>query len=435
METIHIHSESDQNRQLSDVPPARLRKKGMAGGVMVLVGGFILGFAGGILSLVAYPSLQTALNLPALPSWPQTSSEKNGAGEQMERTVSEDAAVIQTVEQTSPGVVSVVITRDMPQVRSFFGNPFGMPFFFEPFGEGPQDNSGGTQKQTVGQGSGFIISSDGMIVTNKHVVQEGDAEYTVLTNDGKEYSARVLARDPNNDIAVLKIDAQDLPALDLGDSEALRVGQTVIAIGNSLGEFSNTVSKGIVSGLRRNVVAGSGLGDTERLSNIIQTDAAINPGNSGGPLLDVSGKVIGVNVAMAQGAENIGFAIPINQVKRVIDQVRTTGKISTPYLGIRYLTLDAALQKENNLPFDYGSLVLRGERMTDFAVVPGSPADKAGIMENDIILEMDGVKITKDRQIGDLLAERRAGDEVTLKVWHRGEIRELKVKLEERPQL
>jgi serine protease Do len=384
-----------------------------------------MGFVGGGVAVLTLPYWRDEIRLPL--------SEQAASVTEKQSIVSEDSAVADMVQRTSPGVVSVVISKDVSRLRGFSGNPFfGFPFFADPFDDSGRGGSGETRRQTVGQGSGFLVSSDGMIVTNKHVVQDGNADYTVIANDGKEYPAKVLASDPTNDIALIKIDAQGLHALDLGNSDDLKVGQTVIAIGNSLGEFSNTVSKGIVSGLRRDVVAGSDQGGAERLRDIIQTDAAINPGNSGGPLLDVSGSVIGVNVAMAQGAENIGFALPINQVKRIIDQVKTTGKIATPFLGVRYMVLDKDIQKQENLPFGYGALILRGERMTDFAVIPGSPADKAGLVENDIILEIDGVKVDKDRQIGDVVAEHQAGDELTLKVWHKGETKDVRVKLEER---
>lgn len=387
----------------------------------------LLSFIGGALGSSTAPYFQRQL------SGSTAVSQESSVNQGQERIISEDSAVVDTVERSSPGVVSVVITQDVPKFRNSTG-PFGFPFFF-PFGNGQGmdgEASNGTERQTVGQGSGFIVSSDGMIVTNRHVVQQANADYTVITNDGKEHSAQVLARDPNNDIALLKIDGRDFPAMNLGNSDEIKVGQTVIAIGNSLGEFSNTVSKGIVSGLRRNLVAGSGRGDAERLRNIIQTDAAINQGNSGGPLLDVSGRVIGVNVARAQGAENIGFALPINQVKQVIDQVQKTGKISTPFLGIRYVILNDSLKESENLPFNYGALILRGERMTDFAVIPGSPADKAGLMENDIILEADGVRIDQNHQVSDVVAGRQAGDEITFKIWHKGETKDVKLRLEER---
>jgi serine protease Do len=242
-----------------------------------------------------------------------------------------------------------------------------------------------------------------------------------------------MAVDPVNDIAIIKIEGEKYPILSLGNSDNIQIGQTVIAIGNSLGEFSNTVSRGIISGLRRNVTAGNGLGTEERLNNIIQTDAAINPGNSGGPLLDIDGRVIGINVAIAQGAQNIGFAIPASQVERVVTQVKTTGKISTPFIGLRYISVDSTLQKANNLPYEYGILIVRGDRITDFAVIPGSPADKAGIVENDIILEIDGKKLDgKENTLAQIVAGHNVGDEITLKVWHRGEIKDVRVILEER---
>jgi len=220
--------------------------------------------------------------------------------------------------------------------------------------------------------------------------------------------------------------------LELADSGNLKIGQTVIAIGNSLGEFRNTVSKGIISGLKRNVTAGDGFGQAETLSEVIQTDAAINPGNSGGPLLNISGQVIGVNVAMAQGAENIGFALPINIVKKGIESVKSKGKIVQPYIGVRYIPITEEIKKANNLPYGYGALVLRGQKVTDFAVVPGSPADKAGLTENDIILEINGVKIDEKNLLSDQIAKSNVGDTINLKIWHKGEEKTVQVKLEER---
>lgn len=343
--------------------------------------------------------------------------------------IEEDSAVINVVKSATPAVVSIVITKDVPKFKSFFENPFGD--FFDPFGNQSQ-NQDGTEKQKVGSGSGFIVNLNGMIVTNKHVVEDTTADYTVITSDGKEYPAKVLARHPVEDIAVIKIEGDNFPAVNLGDSDSLQVGQTVIAIGNPLGEFANSVSKGIISGLKRNVTAGSRLGEMERLTNIIQTDAAINPGNSGGPLLDVSGNVIGINVAMAQGAENIGFALPINQVKKTVEAVEKQGKISVPFLGVRYVLIDKQIQKANNLPFDYGALVLRGDNRTDLAVIPGSPADKAGISENDIILEINGQKITADNMLADIIAKSSVGDTVTIKFWDKGQTKTVNVILTER---
>ena len=197
------------------------------------------------------------------------------------------------------------------------------------------------------------------------------------------------------------------PYLTLGNSDSLQVGQSVIAIGNALAEYRNTVSVGVISGLARSVVAGNSSGNTELLDHVIQTDAAINPGNSGGPLLNLSGQVIGVNVAIAQGSQNIGFALPINSVKSAIESVKTTGKIIRPYLGIRYVAINAEMKDKNNLTVDYGVLVKAGTNQNELAVIPGSPADKAGIVENDIILEVDGVKLDEKNTLASIVRQKR----------------------------
>jgi serine protease Do len=273
-------------------------------------------------------------------------------------TLNYESAVVDAVKKASPAVVSIIISKNVPIVEQCPYNPFGNlpPEFQQFFGNGnaPQFtqpcSTGQTQLQQVGGGSGFIISQDGLILTNKHVVSDTSASYTVITNDGTKYDAKVLARDPNQDIAVVKIAATGLPTVSLGDSDGLELGQTAIAIGNALGEFSNTVSVGVVSGLSRTVTASGGLsGGQETISNVIQTDAAINPGNSGGPLLDLQGDVIGINTAIASGAQNVGFAIPINQAKHDIQSVETTGQIQTPYLGVRYEMITPTLAQQQNL--------------------------------------------------------------------------------------
>lgn len=389
--------------------------------------GAVFGFMAGTSSSVIFSKMDKKIQ-QIFPGWKREAVNSPTAKDII---VQEESATTDAVAKASPAVVSIVVTKDVPKVRSFMGNPFD--FFFNPNGAQGNSGSSGTEKQQIGGGSGFLVTADGMIITNKHVVSDTQADYTVILNSGKEYSAKVLARDPVRDIAVIKIDGNNFPILTLGDSDSIKIGQTAIAIGNSLGEFSNSVSKGIISGLRRNVTAGSSLGgDMERLSDIIQTDAAINPGNSGGPLLNINGEVIGVNVAMAQGAENVAFALPINPIKKIITQVQENGQISTPFLGVRYIAIDQNIQKQNNLPYDYGVLVTRGQAITDLAVIPGSPADKAGIVENDIILEADGQKLTADNQLGDLIAKHNVGDEISLKVWHKGEVKNVSVKLEER---
>jgi len=234
-----------------------------------------------------------------------------------------------------------------------------------------------------------------------------------------------------NDIAILKIEGKDLPCVELGDSLGLKVGQSVIAIGNALGEFRNTVSTGVISGLSRSVTAGGvGIG-TEQLIGVIQTDASVNPGNSGGPLLNIAGQAIGINTAVAQGAENIGFAIPINEVKNAFQSVKENGRIIRPWLGIRYALINKEIAEANKLSVDYGALIIRGEEQTDLAVIPGSPADKAGLEENDIILEIGGQKINEDNPLIKAISRFKVGDEIELKILHKGGEKRVKVVLEE----
>ena len=426
--------ESDQKKTYGHLTKATL--VGLI--VLTIILSSLFGAAFGLMSAGAVNIFSFKIGQKVSQYFPNLDLHKINPQISKQQVIVEDSAVIDVVEKVSPSVVSIVISKDVPNIQGGGSGGFFDPFSQDPFGNnngnGSPQTDQGTQKQTIGGGSGFFITSDGYILTNRHVVEDQQADYTVVTNDGKEYVAKVLARDPIRDVAVIKIDGNDFPVATLGDSDTLKIGQTAVAIGNSLGEFSNSVSRGIVSGLKRNLSAGSGFGDTERLTDIIQTDAAINPGNSGGPLLDINGSVIGINVAVAQGAQNVGFALPVNQAKRIIDQVKNGTKISVPYLGVRYITIDQTVQKEAQLPFDYGVLVLRGTKMTDLAIIPGSPADKAGIVENDIILEVNGKKITPDNQLGDMIIEYNAGDTITLKIWHKGETKDVQVKLEERKQ-
>lgn len=354
--------------------------------------------------------------------------------EKYEPQTTQEQMIVDIVQKSQDGVVSIVATKDLPVVEQYFVDPFGGMGLPNDFWGGlqiPQYRQKGTEKKEVSSGTGFIVTSDGMILTNKHVVSDEEAEFTVLMNNGDKYSAKVLARDPSQDIAILKIDKNNLPVLKIGDSESIMPGQSVIAIGNALGEFKNTVSVGVVSGLRRTITA-SGGGMTETLDDLIQTDAAINPGNSGGPLLNLRGEVIGINTATTQGAQNIGFALPINKAKKDLEQVKKSGKISQPFLGVRYVLIDEDIKKKNNLTVDYGALVARGETQSDLAVVPGSPADKAGIVENDIILEIEGKKITKTDTLAKLIQDYKVGDVIKLKVLHKGDEKILDVTLAER---
>lgn len=340
--------------------------------------------------------------------------------------------VVDVVSAADPAVVSIVITKDVPKMEQILNqdgrnNPFGIFGFTM-----PQYRQNGTEEKEIGGGSGFIVSADGYIVTNAHVVSDKDAKYTVLLNDESKHDATVVAADGVLDIAVLKIDASNLSYLEFGDSDTVKVGQSVVAIGNALGQFRNTVSVGVISGLSRSITAGSN-GGSELLSDVLQTDAAINPGNSGGPLLDLSGHVIGVNVATSSGGENISFSLPSNTVKATVESIEKNGKIVAPYLGVRYVMIDDDYAKANDLPVTDGALVIRGNDGKTLAVVPGSPADKAGIEENDIITAVDGVKLDSTHQLATELRQKAVGDTVTLKILHDGAEKTVTATLEERP--
>ena len=309
----------------------------------------------------------------------------------------------------SPSVVTISIQTPERKVLQF-----------SPFGGFSQRVQGG-QPQDIG--TGFVVSAQGLVVTNKHVVSVEGASYKVITKDGKEYEAKEIHKDPSNDIAIIKIDASDLKPVELGESSNLKVGQFVIAIGTALGEFRHTVTTGVISGLGRGITAGSAYqGYVERLDDVIQTDAAINPGNSGGPLLNSAGQVIGINVAVASDAQNIGFAIPINVVRDALDQFNKTGKFaSRPYLGVQYQMIGKQTAILNNVP--QGAYVLD--------VVEGSPAQNAGVEPDDIITKFDGEALTEDDSLADVISKKKVGDRVELEIWRNGETKTLSVTLSE----
>lgn len=320
--------------------------------------------------------------------------------------IEESGAVIGAVKKVSPAVVSITTSSN---AMDFFGRVY----------------------EQKGGGTGFIITSDGLIATNKHVVSDENATYQVVTAEGKTYEGKVKAIDPFMDLAILSIDAKGLPVVELGDSDKLQVGQWVIAIGNALAKFDNTVTVGVISARERDVEAsGAGIG-TEKLESMLQTDAAINPGNSGGPLVNLEGQVTGINTAVAGGAQGIGFAIPINNVKKAIESVQKTGKISRPYLGVRYIPITRDIAKAASLPVDYGAWIYRGSGSLEAPVIPSSPADKAGIKENDIITEINGQRIDEKHSLSSLIRKYNFGDEIVLTVLRAGKEMKVKVMLEE----
>ena len=402
----------------------------------IVLTSFVFGMAGGFFT-GAYFYLEAKDYLSQmkveLPEWPGEKIIEKETIIEYHAQASQEDAIIKVAKEVSPLVVSIIITKDLPVFEKHYYDPFeGSPFedLFEPE-EIPGYEKKGTEKKQVGGGTGFIISEDGIVVTNKHVAEDKDADYTVLMNDGEKFSATVLARDPIKDLALLKIKSEKrFKPVHLGNSDNLQPGQTVIAIGYALGEFQNTVSVGVVSGLKRTVTA-SGGGISETLENLIQTDAAINRGNSGGPLLNLKGEVIGVNVAMAPVAQSIGFSIPINEAKKAIEQVKQFGKIVYPFLGIRYAMITDYLQEENSLPVDYGAWIVKGEG-EEQAITPGSAADKAGLQENDIVLEFNKEKITTENSLAKIIQQYNPGDKISLKILRNGKEKIIKLVLGER---
>jgi len=326
--------------------------------------------------------------------------ERSGlAGVAAQRQIlKEESAVIDVVKNISPSVVTVAIQTPERQILEF--SPFG----------GLRQRTQEEQQQDIG--SGFIVSSDGLVITNKHVVSQ-DAQYVVITQDGTQYQVSEINPDPANDLAILKIDADNLQPVELGQDD-LQVGQFVIAIGTALGEFRHTVTTGVVSGLGRGIVAGSVYeGYVEELNDVIQTDAAINPGNSGGPLLNSSGQVIGVNVAVAAGAENIGFAIPVEILKKALDEFEKTGTFaSKAFLGVTYQMINERNAIMNEVP--------QGAYITD--VVPGSAADRAGVDPGDIITGFDGQRLADfEDGLAEVINQYEVGDRVEINIWRDGE--------------
>jgi S1-C subfamily serine protease len=243
----------------------------------------------------------------------------------------------------------------------------------------------------------------------------------------------VLARDPIEDVAILKIPAVKLPTLKLGNSEKIELGDEVLAIGNALGMFQNTVSKGIISGLSRAISPNEEDIETsgQQLRGLIQTDAAINPGNSGGPLINLKGEVVGINAAIISGAQSIGFAIPINNAKKDLEDVKKYGEVRRPFLGVRYINIDKNLKEKMGLPVDYGAIAV-GKKGVYEAVVKNSPAAEAGIKEGDLILECNGQKITPTKTIQDFLENMRVGEQLKLKLIRKGAEINVVVNLAER---
>ncbi len=339
----------------------------------------------------------------------------------------EKSPIVKIAKNICPAVITIVISKDLPKIEGFYFFPFGGQQFIV-----PQVEKGEKEKTKIGGGSGFIISKDGYVLTCNHVVKDPTADYTVIIDPTKKYPAKVLAKDPLTDVAILKIKGKDFPCLEMGDSSEIELGETVLAVGNPLGEFEDTLSSGIISGLSRKITAHGGpMVRATSLRGLIQTDAAINPGNSGGPLVNMEGKAIGINTAMVIGAQNIGFAIPIDYAKKSLKEIKEHGKLKQPFLGLRYFILNSKIAGVNKLPVSYGALIVR-ENLGEKAIIKDSPADKAGLKEYDIILECNDQKINEDNPLAHLLRQYKIGEELSLKVLREKVEINLKLKLGEK---
>lgn len=332
-------------------------------------------------------------------------NNSNSSSQSQSITLEEDSIVIDIAEKISPSVVSIQTSADRSNL----------------FGE--------SELTPVGAGTGIVIDQNGLILTNRHVVSDAD-QLTIYTNDGVSHSAELIDIDSFNDLAFIQAEGDGYIPADLGSSNDMKIGQQVIAIGNALGQFDNTVTTGIISGKGRDIVAGDSVGgSSDSLSNLLQTDAAINSGNSGGPLLNYAGQVIGINTAVASYSENIGFAIPIDDAKSLIDSIKNQGRIIRPYLGIRYINLNQELSEQYNLDATGGALI-RGDD-NDPGVLEDSPAAKAGLKSGDIIIKIDGQAINESTDLSSLINSHNVGDKLDLAIIRDNQEQTLSVTLEE----
>lgn len=365
--------------------------------LLAVVGIIVICFIAGLAGARAYQGFQAGVTTSSITPRPTVSNDGNKIVTQSEQDISSVAAKV------SPSVVSVLTTS---QTNS--------PYY------------GATEQD--GAGTGIIIGSNGYIITNKHVVA-GATTVGVVLADGTAYdNVQVVGTDSLNDIAFLKIpNVSNLPVAELGDSTSVRVGQSVIAIGNSLGQYQNTVTSGIISGTGRPISAQGETGSAvENLTDLIQTDAAINPGNSGGPLLNLQGQVIGINTAVAQDAQGIGFAIPIGSAKGLIKGVLAGNGVKRAYLGVNYIPITADVAKHYNLSVKQGAYVYKGGGS---AVVAGSPAAAAGVKDKDIITKVGDIPVGDRGSVASLLGEYAPGDTVQLTILRGSQTIALKVTL------
>ena len=342
-----------------------------------------------------------------LANYLNTDTKDDVVSTQKEVVLQEGELIANVAEDLSPSVVSITAKSNTAGAS--------------PFSVRPSESAG----------TGLIVTKEGIVITNKHVIPGSASAISIITSDGTKYEdVSVIDRDTQNDVAFLKINKpKKLKAAKLGDSSDVRVGERVIAIGNALGRFNTTVTSGIVSGLGRPITASDGDGRAENLDNLLQTDASINPGNSGGPLVNINGEVIGINTAIAGNAENIGFAIPINDIRPLFDSVLSEGRIIRPYLGVNYIPLNKQSAQQLDLKVDYGAYVATFDGSNP--IISGSPAEKSGIKNKDVILSIDGKKINENDRLSDIVASKKVGSKVKIELLRDGKKQTVIAKLEE----
>ncbi len=369
-------------------------------GLIALFAVVITALLGALLLKTFIPSLQPATN--GVPTGNNNMQPLNPTYDGNKAKTVEEQSVMGVTEKVSPSVVSIVTNI---RTQSYFG-----------------------MQDAQAAGTGIIVSKDGYILTNKHVIS-GASSVQVITVDGTTYnSVAVVGVDPLNDVAYLKVPGvNNLPPAELGDSSTVRVGQSVVAIGNALGQYQNTVTSGIISGVGRPVEAGDGEGSVESLTDLLQTDAAINPGNSGGPLLNMAGQVIGINTAIAQDAQGIGFTIPINATKGMLKSVLAGKGVKRSYIGLRYLPITAELAVRQNLPVRQGAYIRTDDGSS--AVVAGGPADKAGIRNGDIVTKINNLEVGKNGGIASLIGAFAPGETVKVTLLRDGKEQAISVTL------
>ena len=405
-----LRAQSGLQKPVNDKPPVVQPKvrRGVGAGTVVALTllSTLAGLVGGMFGSNYLSKLGLDENLNIVNTGGQSSEVRTVTQElSTVQVIDESSAVIDIAQEASDSVVSIIVSSDGQ--NSIFGI------------------SG-----IVSAGTGFIVSEEGYVITNRHVVEGSANEFTVVFNDDTTATAELLDMDEVLDIAILKVDPNsvntNLTPLKLGDSDSIQVGQVAIAIGNSLGEFKNSVSKGIISGLDRTIIAADDFGQNpEQLENIIQTDASINSGNSGGPLLDIAGNVIAVNVAKADGGENVGFSIPINSVKPIYESVVANGRIIRPYIGVVYQELNSVLAGQLGLNVDYGAYVVEPD-----GVVANSPASSVDIRPGDVILSVNGVEL-RDTSLQREVIKNQVGDNVQLQIQRGDNVLSVELQLDE----